>query len=151
MFWALWAGFVASVLAAAFFGLARSFHITRYSPAMQLGGLVVDDPRLPAAETVGLAAQLLLGSTVVPLLYFSILPLLGGPGWGSGALLGVVHGALAIVLLPWAARVHRGVRAGRIPAPGRWGEGWGTATPVVVLAGSVLYGAVVGAILAAAA
>jgi hypothetical protein len=150
LLWILGAGLVASALAAALFAIARAYHLTRFSLAEHLGCLLVEDPRHPMAETAGAALHLALGSTVVAGIYALVLPWLGGPGWGSGALLGLVHGGAVVATLPVLARINRAVRAGRLPQPGRFGTGWGRYTAHVVIAGAVCYGAVAGAILGAA-
>lgn len=145
--WVVWAGFMASALAAAVFAVARSFRLTRFSPGLQLGCLVVDDHRLPLADTLGLALHFLLGSTVVPVIYALVLPVLGGPGWLSGAIAGLFHGGAVIAALSWSTPLNRCVRAGRIPPPGRFGAGWGRHTALVVLLGGVCYGTVTGGVL----
>jgi hypothetical protein len=84
----VWSGFVASILAASVFWLFRSFEWTRFSPTTQLGCLFFREPGVPLTETVGVLLFLLLGVTVVPAAYAAVLPMLGGPGWGSGMLAG---------------------------------------------------------------
>jgi hypothetical protein len=148
--WIVWAGLAASVLTAAGLMVTRAYGVSELAPRTALGCLMVDDPRLPIAETAGLAAYLALGSTLLPALYSVVLPLLGGPGWVSGAALGLVQGGAVIAGLPVLGRVNRAVRAGRIPPPGRFGAGWGRRTAVVVMVTAVSYGAVVGAVLRAA-
>lgn len=148
--WILAAGLVASALAAAWFAIARAYRLTRFSLTEHLGCLLVEDPRHPMAETAGAALHLGLGSTVIAGVYALVLPWLGGPGWGSGALLGLLHGAAVVATLPALARINRAVRAGRIPRPERFGVGWGRYTAHVVIVGAVCYGAVAGAILGAA-
>jgi hypothetical protein len=147
--WAMAAGFAASALAAAFFAVTRSFGLSRYSPGTALGCLMVDDPRHPFAETLGLAAHLILGSTLLAMLYALVVPRLGLPGWAGGALLGLAQGGAMIAMLSRAARLNRAVRAGRLPPPGRWGVEWGRYTALVAMAGAVLYGVVMGASLGA--
>jgi hypothetical protein len=147
--WIVWAGFIASALAALLFAVARSFGLTRFSPALQLGCLVVDDHRLPLADTLGLLAHFTLGSTVIPAIYALVLPAVGGPGWMSGAVVGLFHGGAVIAALSWSTRLNRCVRAGRIPPPGRFGAGWGRHTAPVIMVAAVAYGAVTGAVLAA--
>jgi asparagine N-glycosylation enzyme membrane subunit Stt3 len=58
----IWAGFVASVLAACVFWLFRNLNLTQYSPTSVLGCIFHDEPRVPVTETVGLALYMLLGS-----------------------------------------------------------------------------------------
>ena len=144
-----WAGFVASILAACAFWVFRTFGWTLFSPTSQLGCLIFDDPRLPMTETVGVGLFLALGTTVVALAHAWLLALFGGPGWGTGILAGLLHGAATTAALPWLARLSRCVRQGRLPQPGRFGLDWGRATPAAVVAGHVVYGGILGAVLAA--
>ncbi|MDB4948770.1 MAG: hypothetical protein JWM27_1419 [Gemmatimonadetes bacterium] len=144
------AGFTASVLSACAFWLFRALKVTEFSPTTQLGCLVSGDPRLPLTETVGVVLFMLLGCTLLPLLYAAAMRGLGGVGWGTGAAVGAVHGVLAAAGLPWAARYSACVRNGHLPLPGMLGVRWGAATPAVVVAGHVLYGAVLGAVMGAA-
>lgn len=143
-----WAGFVAIVFAAAFFWLLRSFGVTQFSPTVQLGCLFLRDPRHPATETVGFVLLLLLGSTLVPALYAMLFAAASGPSWGLGLLVGAVHGALTVAALPALGTISACIRAGRMEAPGRFGLDWGRLTPVGIVLGHALYGAVCGAILA---
>lgn len=149
-FWGVvWAGFVASVLAACVFWAFRALGWTRFSATGQLGCLIYDDPRLPMTETVGFGLFLLLNATVVAALYAWVLRAVGGPGWVSGLGVGTVHGLLVAGALPWLARASKCVRMGRLPPPGRLGLAWGRATPVAVWLGHAAYGGVLGAVLAA--
>lgn len=141
------AGFVASLLAAVTFWLFRALRGTRFSPSVELGCLVMDEPRRPATETVGFALYLLVGVLLLPPLYGAALAATGGAGWGSGALAGALHGAAAAVALPWAAKASRCVRLGRVPPPGRLGLDWGKATPAALVTGHAVYGMILGAVL----
>ncbi|HEX2188012.1 MAG TPA: hypothetical protein VHG51_03890 [Longimicrobiaceae bacterium] len=144
-----WAGFVATTLAAACFWVFRTFGWTEFSPTTQLGCLFFGNPRLPLAESVGLVLLLALGSTVVAWLYAALLRQTGGVTLGGGALLGLVHGALTVAVLPVLGTISACVRSGFLPPPGRFGLAWGRGTPAGVVAGHVVYGAAVGATLAA--
>jgi hypothetical protein len=141
-----WAGFVAGVLAACAFWLFRSFGLTLFSPTTQLGCLFSSEPGLPVTETVGVLVYLALAATVVPAAYAGVMG--GRADWDAGVVLGAVHGAAAAALLPWWGRVSRCVRAGRLPPPGVLGTGWGPGTPVLLVAGHMVYGGVLGAVLA---
>lgn len=142
-----WSGFVAVILAMALLSAFRALSLTEFSPTIQLGCLVVKNPRHPAAETTGFAMLLLLGSTIVPAVYAQLLNVVGGPSWQWGLALGVVHGLLAAALLPAFGTISACIRAGAIPAPGPMGTRWGWLTPVALAAGHGLYGAVCAAIL----
>jgi hypothetical protein len=143
----VWAGFVASILAAFAFWLFRTLGLTRFSPTAQLGCLLFDDPRLPATDTVGFVLFVALGSTLLAALYAALMRAVGGPGWGPGLLVGAVHGAMMVGALPWLAKADRCVRMGRVPPPGRFGLQWGKYTPAVLVAGCAVYGGILGAVL----
>ncbi|HEX8455327.1 MAG TPA: hypothetical protein VF647_24830 [Longimicrobium sp.] len=144
----IWAGFVASVLAACVFWLFRTFNLTLFSPTNQIGCLFNEEPKLPVTETVGLVLYLGLGMTVVAAVYAALIRLLGGSGWDAGVVVGAVHGALTVAALPLLGRASRCVRKGRIPHPGTLGLKWGASTPAVVVLGHMVYGGVLGAVLA---
>jgi hypothetical protein len=145
----VWAGFVASILSACVFWLFRSFHLTEFSPTTQLGCLFFREPNVPLTETVGFLLFLALGVSLVPAVYAVVLGVLGGPGWVTGGLAGVVHGSAAVAALPLLARTSQCIREERISAPGRFGLHWGQATPVAMVAGHAAYGGIVGAVLGA--
>lgn len=144
----IWAGFIASVLAACVFWLFRAFDWTQFSPTSQLGCLLFDDPRPPITETVGVAIFLVLGATVVAALFAGAMDVLGEVGWATGAAVGVLLGLAVTAALPVLARASRCVRMGRLPPPGRMGLAWGRATPAALAVGSAAYGGVLGAVLA---
>jgi hypothetical protein len=141
---------VASVLAACAFWLLRTTRLTRFSPTTLLGCLVSRDPRLPLTETAGVVLFMLLGCTLLPLAYSFAMRATGGAGWQSGSLVGLVHGVLAAGTLEWVGAASACVRDGHLPRPGRLGLAWGRATPAAVVAGHVVYGAVLGAVAGAA-
>lgn len=145
----IWAGFAASVLAASAFWLFRTLGWTQVGMMSFLGCFVGEDPRVPLTETLGFVLFLGLGTTILAVVYTWAMQGLGGAGWGTGSLVGMLHGAALVAALPWMARVNRGVRAGRIPQPGRAGLQWGKAAPAGVVMGHVVYGAVLGGILGA--
>lgn len=143
-----WAGFVATMLQLAYFGLVHSFGLSRFSPTVQLGCIFLRNPRSPSTDTLGYVLLVVLGSTVVPLLYALVLGAWSGPSWSAGLLLGGVHGALVAAALPGLGTISACIRSGALPAPGPFGIEWGKFTPANVVLGHVLYGGVAGAILA---
>lgn len=145
----LWAGFAATVLTACWYWLGRTLGWTSYSPLLQLGCIVLRQVRGAISETVGTVLFLVLGSTLVAALYAALLTRTGEVSWASGAVLGVIHGVLFTAALPAVATIDACVRDGRLPPPQRWGIGWGWPTPAVVVVGHAVYGAVLGAVLAA--
>lgn len=142
----VFSGFVATILAIAFFWIARAFHLTSFSPTILLGCLLIPDPRRPVTETAGFVILLLTGSTLGAVLFRTIVDTIGLPDWAGGVVAGGVMGILASLVIPVIGMNTAYVRAGSIPPPGRFGTGWGRATPVVILVGSVVYGAVFAAI-----
>ena len=146
----VWAGFAASVLAACAFWLLRTARLTLFSPTTLLGCMVHGDPRLPLTETTGVVLFMIVGSTLVPMLYAVAMRAAGGFGWGTGSLVGLVHGLLTTGLLPWVAGSSACVRQGHLPRPGTLAMGWGRGTPAAVVAGHVVYGAILGAVAGAA-
>lgn len=145
----LWAGLVATTLSAACFWLFRTFGWTDFNPSSQLGCLFFGNPRLPLAESVGLVMLFLLGSTVVAWLYAAVLRQTGGVSLAGGALMGLAHGAVTVASFPVLGTISACVRSGFLPPPGAFGLGWGRGTPAGVVAGHVVYGATLGAALAA--
>ncbi len=145
----LWSGFLSTTLAAAFFAALRAWNITEFSPSLQLGCLLFRDPRHPAAEAVGLVMLFLLGSTLLPAVYFLLMASWGEPSWRSGVLLGSIHGGIFLLILPLLGTISACVRTGYLSPPGWLGLRWGMATPIGVMVGHIAYGALVGAMLAA--
>ncbi|MBV9772600.1 MAG: hypothetical protein JO040_01535 [Gemmatimonadetes bacterium] len=145
----LWAGFVATTLAAAALRLFRSFGWTEFSPAAQVGCFFVNNPRIPLAESLGLLVLFLVGTSLLAWLYAAVMRGMGGPSLGSGALLGVVQGVAVVALLPSLGKVSACVKNGSVPAPGRLGLEWGRGTPAGIVLGHLVYGAALGATLAA--
>ena len=145
----LWAGLVATTFAACCFWLFKAFALTEFSPSTQLGCLFLGNPRLPLTESLGLVLFFALGSTVVAWLYAAVLGRVGGVSLGGGALLGLLHGGIAVAALPVLGTISACVRSGFLPPPGRFGMAWGRGTPAGVVVGHVVYGATLGATLAA--
>ncbi len=145
----LWAGFAATVLTACWYALVRTLGWTSYSPLAQLGCIALRQVRGAISETVGTVLFLVLGSTLVAAIYAALLGRMGEVSWASGAVLGVIHGVLFVAALPLVGTIDACVRDGLLPPPQRWGLGWGWPTPMVVVVGHALYGAVLGAVLAA--
>lgn len=144
-----WSGLVATVVAYAFFRVASAFGWTLLNPPVQLGCLVIADPRKPIAETIGFFGCFALGILAVPFLFQAALALWSGPGWIGGVVVGGFLGLVLAASLPLYGMISASVRSGTMPSPGLFGLGWGQPTPGVVFAGSMLYGAIFAAIYAA--
>jgi hypothetical protein len=144
----VWAGFVAVVVAAAVFWLFRSSGITLFSPSVQLGCLFLRDPLHPATDTLGFGLLVLLGSTLVPVVYLWIFHLIRGPSAFAGLVVGALHGLAMGAAMPVIGTITACVRAGSWPAPGPFGIRWGRFTPAALVVGHAAYGLLFGAIVA---
>jgi hypothetical protein len=138
----IWAGFVATILSAAFFWVARSYGATRFNAPVQLGCLVSADPGHPRTETIGFVLLLGLGSLPIALAYAALLGATGWSGVAGGAAIGLLHGAVALAALPLLGTISACAKRGEMEAPGPLGLEWGRFTPLVFLLGHALYGIV---------
>lgn len=145
----LWSGLVATVLAYAFFRVASAFGWTEFNPPVQLGCLVIADPRKPITETLGFFLSFALGILALPFLFRVALLAWEGPAWIGGLVVGGFLGLVLAAALPAYGMISASVRSGTTPPPGYFGLGWGRATPGIIFAGSMLYGAIFAAIYAA--
>lgn len=145
----VWAGFIATTLAVTFLWMLRSVRLMRFSSTVLVGCLLMRDPENPRTDTTGFLVVFLLGSSLVPAIYALLLRAVGEPSLLSGAAVGLAHGLVMVGALSGLGTISACVRAGRIPAPGPAGREWGWPTPASIAAGHVVYGAAVGAILAA--
>lgn len=144
----VWSGFVATTLATSFFWLGRSLRWTEFSPPVQLGCLIIPDPRRPITETVGFLLIFAIGTTVLPALFRAFLGFWTGPAWVGGLIFGGVIGLVVAASLPVYGTISACVRSGVIPNPGPFGIGWGRLTPGIIFAGHMIYGAIFGAVFA---
>jgi len=145
----VWAGFVATILSTALFWVAHTYGATRFNLPVQLGCLALTDPRNPRTETLGFGILLLAGSLPVAYAYAALLGRVFPPGWGGGVLLGALHGAAVLAALPLLGTISACARKGEMEPPGLAGLGWGRFTPLVIVAGHVVYGGVIGLALGA--
>lgn len=142
------AGFFATTLALVFFALARSVGLTKLDPTADVGGLVTRDRDHPLSDTVGMAVSFLVGSVPLPALLTTLLSGWTGPAAAGGAIAGGFLGLLVGFALSVAGMIRAQPRFGAPRVPGPFGIGWGKATPGVIVAGCMLYGAVAAAVLA---
>ncbi len=143
---ALWAGIAGSLAILAIHLGFVGAGLTRLGLVRIQGGLVGGDEP-PLVYVYGLIVHLAAG-TLVALLYnlaFTQLP--GNTYVGWGALLGLVHGLLALVIIQFAGRRSRPVRLGRLAAPGFGGRAYGRMTPLALVVAHVAYGVWVGALI----
>ena len=145
----IWSGFVASIMAIAFFWIGRSLRLTSFSPTIHVGCFFNADPRQPLTDTMGFIVLVVLGSTAGPALYQTLLRSSGAEPWVLGLVTGGILGLVIAAALPVLGTISACVRTGRLPKPGRFGLALGRATPAIVVGGNMVYGAVVAAILSA--
>jgi hypothetical protein len=128
--------------------LARSF-VSLDGLQTQRRARLSDDPRSGSASHRDdrLLLLLVIGSTLAPALFAAFLGSWNGPAWFGGLVLGGLAGLASAALLPLYGTISACVRAGIAPPTGPFGIGWGRPTPGSVLAGHMIYGTVVAAIL----
>ncbi|GKV71133.1 MULTISPECIES: hypothetical protein [Pseudarthrobacter] len=153
--WALF-GLVATTVLTAVMIAAQMAGLTRLDLPLVLGTLVTPDP--DKARVAGFFIHLAAGQGFA-LGYAAIFALLGQATWWIGALLGLLHVAVALtVILPLLPGVHPRMASSRagltttaaLEPPGLLGLNYGIQTPAVAVAAHVVYGAVLGMFLGAA-
>jgi hypothetical protein len=157
MDWQGWAvfGLLATSALTAVMIAAQMAGLTRLDLPLVLGTLVTPDP--DKARVAGFFIHLAAGQGFA-LGYAAVFALLGQATWWLGALLGLLHVAVALtVILPLLPGVHPRMattRAGpsttaALEPPGLLGLNYGLQTPAVAVVAHVIYGAVLGLLLGA--
>jgi hypothetical protein len=157
MDWQGWAvfGLLATSALTAVMIAAQMAGLTRLDLPLVLGTLVTPDP--DKARVAGFFIHLAAGQGFA-LGYAAVFALLGQATWWLGALLGLLHVAVALtVILPLLPGVHPRMattRAGlsttaALEPPGLLGLNYGVQTPAVAVVAHVIYGAVLGLLLGA--
>jgi hypothetical protein len=128
--------------------------VTRMGYLYVIGAGVAPRASRGQAYGIGLAVHAAL-SAVYGFAYAGLLGALGvssiGEATALGLLIGLVHGAVALVVAGWMlARAHPLVRDGRLPKPGKALTGYGGSTPLVWMIAHAVFGLTVGAVYAAA-
>ena len=157
MDWTGWAlfGLVATTTLTAMMITAQLAGLTRLDLPLALGTLVTADP--DRARVAGFFIHLTVGQ-VFALGYAATFALLRGPTWWLGALLGLLHVAVALtVLLPLLPGVHPRMASPRagpastavLEPPGLLALNYGIQTPAVAIIAHLVYGGVLGLLLQA--
>lgn len=155
MDWAGWAlfGLVATTALTAVMIAAQLAGLTRLDLPLLLGTLFTADP--DRARVIGFFVHLGVGQGFA-LGYAATFALLDRATWWLGALLGLLHVAVALtVLVPLLPGVHPRLasdRAGRsstavLEPPGLLGLNYGHETPVVAIAAHLAFGVALGLLL----
>jgi hypothetical protein len=155
MDWAGWAlfGLVATAALTVIMTAAQLGGLSRLDLPLILGTLVTEDP--DRARVAGFVIHLVVGQGFA-LGYAAAFALLGIATWWLGALLGLLHVAVALsVLMPLLVGIHPRMASGRagpgstavLEPPGLLGLNYGTQTPAVAIVAHVAYGVALGLLL----
>ena len=148
MDWAGWATFgllATATLTAVMMG-AQMVGLTRLDLPLMLGTIVVADP--DRARVAGFFIHLVNGQ-IFALVYAAVFALTDRATWWSGALLGTLHGTVALlVLVPLLPGVHPRMASERggpstgpvLEPPGLLALNYGHQTPLVIMLAHVAYG-----------
>jgi hypothetical protein len=157
MDWAGWAllGLVATGALTAVMIAAQLAGLTRLDLPLVLGALVTEDP--DRGRVAGFFIHLAVGQGFA-LGYAATFALLNRAAWWIGALLGVLHAAVALtVILPLLAGVHPRMASHRagpkstavLEPPGLFALNYGLQTPTVTTVAHIAYGTLLGLLLGA--
>jgi hypothetical protein len=153
--WAGWATFgllATAVLTAVMIG-AQMAGLTRLDLPLMLGTVVVADP--DRARVAGFFIHLLNGQ-VFALVYAAVFAVTDEATWWAGAILGALHGTVALlVLVPLLPGVHPRMASERggpssgpvLEPPGLLALNYGRETPLVGLLAHLAYGIALGLLL----
>jgi hypothetical protein len=157
MDWAGWSvfGLLATTVLTAVMIAAQLAGLTRLDLPLVLGTIVTPDP--DRARVAGFLIHLGVGQ-VFALGYGTVFALLHRATWWLGGLLGLLHVAVALmVLLPLLPGLHPRMASHRagpsrtavLEPPGLLGLNYGVQTPAVAIVAHVLYGIALGLLLQA--
>lgn len=143
---ALWGGIAGSIAMLMIYGGFLGLHLTRLD-LLRLEGNLLTGERSSLVYIYGLVVQLSLGALAGLAYRWVFLQLDSATFVGWGALIGLVHGIAAALLLPVAVRGDRSIRDEALPRVGVAGVAFGPATPVALIVGHVAFGIWVGLLL----
>jgi hypothetical protein len=155
MDWAGWAifGLIATAALSALMIGAQLAGLTRLDLPLMLGTVAVADP--DRARVAGFFIHLLNGQAFA-LGYAAVFAATDESSWWAGGLLGVLHGAVALlVIMPLLPGVHPRMASERaglsngaaLEPPGLLGLNYGRETPLVTMLAHVAYGIALGLLL----
>jgi hypothetical protein len=143
---ALWGGIIGAIAAAIVYIGFLALRWTRFDLIRFEGGLLARE-RTNMVYLYGVIVNIVAG-VLLALGYRYVFQQIDSASYvGWGALLGLVQGVVALLLLPVLGLVNHNVRNGDEERPGFAGLGGGVLTPVAVLAASVVFGLWVGLVL----
>jgi uncharacterized membrane protein YagU involved in acid resistance len=148
----LLAGFVGTVLLTTLEAGAQQLHLSRMSIPYLLGAAFTKGR--DRAKVIGFFTHLLNGQ-LFALLYVAIFRATGEATALRGAIIGLVHAAVVLLVIvpllpaihPRMASLHQGpTELRQIEPPGPMALHYGVTTPLMVIAAHIVYGATVGAL-----
>ncbi len=146
----LW-GLVATLVFTTMMSASQALGVSRIGIPSMLGTMFTADR--DRAPIVGFGAHSVLGLAFA-LLYAAIFDSVGRAGWALGALLGLGHGfVMLIVFIPMLPGIHPRMASERdgpdptraLEPPGFLALNYGRRTPLIVLLSHVVYGIILGA------
>ena len=144
------AGFIGTLVLTSLEAGAQQLHLTRMSLPYLLGAVFT--PSRDRARVIGFFAHLINGQ-IFALLYVAVLRALGHSDVWRGALLGLAHSAVVLLVFvplmpivhPRMARTHQGPNELRqIEPPGPLALNYGFSTPAMVVIAHIVFGAIIG-------
>jgi len=150
--WVIFGLIATAALTAVLLG-AQLAGFTRLDLPLMLGSIVVADP--DRARVAGFLIHLVNGQCFA-LGYAAVFAATGEASWWAGGLLGVLHGAVALlVIVPLLPGIHPRMASERaglssgpaLEPPGLLGLNYGRETPVVTMLAHVAFGIALGLLL----
>ena len=147
---ALLAGFIATVVLTTLVAGSQELRLTRLSLPFILGTIFTQDRDL--AKVIGIGIHFINGWWIA-LIYAAVFASLGMASWWLGAGMGLVQAFFVLTVVMWVlpglhprmASEQRGPAPTRqLEPPGFLALNYGRRTPVVVVIGHVVYGAILG-------
>ena len=157
MDWSGWAlfGLLATAILTSVMIIAQLAGWTRLDIPLLLGTMITEDP--DRARVVGFGMHLVIGEAFA-LGYAAAFALLDNSTWWLGALLALVHAAVALtILVPLLPGVHPRMASNRagpatktlLEPPGLLGLNYGVETPAVAIISHLAFGIALGLLLSA--
>lgn len=143
---AIVAGLAGTIVMTLMVAAGKAMGMTKMDMPLMLGGMFTDD--VDRASAIGQVIHFMNGA-IFGIVYGALLAASDG-GVGIAVLIGLVHGVIAIVVMPMMGAMHPRVAAEGVPdgfpliAPGLGGRNFGTGTPMGLVVGHLLYGLVFG-------
>jgi hypothetical protein len=155
MDWTGWAifGLIATAALTAIMIGAQLAGFTRLDLPLMLGSIIIADP--DRARVAGFLIHLVNGQAFA-LGYAAVFAAMGDATWWAGGLLGVLHGAVALlVIVPLLPGIHPHMaseragpsRGAALEPPGVLGLNYGRETPLVTMLAHVAFGIALGLLL----